>query len=81
MENLNTALSEKIKLLRFKTKKSQEEIANELNVSRNTYARWENYPITLDLKTLEKIGIVLNYDMTNFFNEYVADCNENNEVK
>lgn len=73
--NLNQELSEYIKLLRFKAKKSQDEMANSLNISRNTYSIWENNPIKLNLDKLIEIGELLNENILIFFNKYVAKCN------
>ena len=72
--NLNHELSEYIKLIRFKNKKSQEDMGNSLKVSRNTYSIWENNPIKLSLDTLIEIGTILETDILIFFNEYVAKC-------
>lgn len=75
-DNINSELSDYIKLIRFKHKKSQEDMAKALSVSRNTYSIWENNPISLSLETLIKIGEVINEDMVIFFKEYVAKSNE-----
>lgn len=75
---LNDSLSDYIKLIRFKAQKSQEEVAKELNVSRNTYSIWERNPVQLKLDTLIEIGNILNNDIIIFFNQYVAECNEEN---
>lgn len=75
--NLNHELSEYIKLIRFKNKKSQEEMASLLNVSRNTYSIWENNPVKLSLDTLVMIGASINEDILIFFDEYVAKCKNN----
>lgn len=72
--NLNHELSEYIKLIRFKNKKSQEDMGISLKVSRNTYSIWENNPIKLSLDTLIEIGMILETDILIFFNEYVAKC-------
>lgn len=77
--DLNNELSEYIKLIRFKNKKSQEEMANLLNISRNTYSIWENNPIKLSLDTLIEIGTVLNEEILIFFNQYVAKSNSQNQ--
>lgn len=74
--NLNQDLSDYIKLLRFKSKMNQEETANRLDISRNTYISWENNPISLSLDTLVKIGNVFNEDIIIFFKNYVAKRNE-----
>ena len=75
---LNDSLSDYIKLIRFKAQKSQKEVAKELNVSRNTYSIWERNPVQLNLDTLIEIGNILNNDIIIFFNQYVAECNEEN---
>lgn len=75
---LNDSLSDYIKLIRFKAQKSQEEVAKELNVSRNTYSIWERNPVQLKLDTLIEIGNILNNDIIIFFNQYVAECNKEN---
>ena len=77
-KNLNDSLSDYIKLIRFKAQKSQKEVAKELDVSRNTYSIWERNPIQLKLDTLIEIGNILNNDIIIFFNQYVAECNNEN---
>lgn len=73
--DLNTELSEYIKLLRFKCKKSQEDMASILKISRNTYSAWEKKPIKLSLDTLIEIGNILEEDILIFFDNYVAKRN------
>lgn len=80
-EDLNDELSDYIKLLRFKTKKSQEEVANDLNISRNTYMLWEKKPISLSLDTLSKLVNFLGEDIEKFFTYYVAKCNKKENKK
>lgn len=75
-KNLNDSLSDYIKLIRFKSKKSQKDVAKELNISRNTYSIWEKNPVQLKLDTLIEIGTILNNDIIIFFNQYVAECNK-----
>lgn len=77
-KNLNDSLSDYIKLIRFKSKKSQKDVAKELNISRNTYSIWEKNPVQLKLDTLIEIGTILNNDIIIFFNQYVAECNKEN---
>lgn len=76
-ETLNQELSDYIKLLRFKSKMSQEETATKLGITRNTYNSWENNPKSLSLDTLIQIGTIFNEDITNFFKQYVAKSNNN----
>lgn len=75
-EKINTELSDYIRLLRLKYRKSQEDMGQLLGVSRNTYAIWERRPISLSLETLIKIGEVLDDNILIFFKEYVAKSNE-----
>lgn len=75
-KDLNQQLSDYIKLLRFKEKKSQDYVAGKLGISRNTYGIWENNPISLSLENLIKIGNVLDDDILYFFKIYVAKSNK-----
>lgn len=75
-EKINAELSDYIRLLRLKYRKSQEDMGQLLGVSRNTYAIWEKRPISLSLETLIKIGEVLDDNILIFFKEYVAKSNE-----
>ncbi len=74
-QTLNDDLSEYLKLLRFKSKKSQEDVAKELDISRNTYTTWENNPMSLSIDTLNKITNVFGEDIIIFFKQYVAKSN------
>ena len=78
-ENLNQELSDYLKLIRFKRKMSQDEVAEKLCVSRNTYGTWENNPVSLSLDTLIKICNVFNEDIIYFFKQYVAKSNNKEE--
>lgn len=66
-EKLNNELSDYLKLIRFKAKLSQEDVANKLNITRQAYGNWENNPLKLDLETLMKIGEALNENILIFF--------------
>ncbi len=74
-DNMNQELSDYIKLIRFKNKKSQDEVAKMLEISRNTYNFWENNPVTLSLDVLKKIFDVFDEDVLIFFEQYVAKSN------
>lgn len=74
-ETINQELSDFIRLMRLKYRKSQEDMGNLLGVSRNTYALWERTPIKLSIETLMDIGRVLNEDIFIFFQRYIAKCN------
>ena len=75
-EQLNSELSDYLKLLRFKNKISQEEISDKLNITRQCYSNWENNPIKLDLEQLIEIGKVMNEDILIFFENHIANCNK-----
>ena len=75
-ENLNQELSDYIKLMRFKKKMSQDDVAEILKISRNTYGTWENNPMALSLETLIKVFAVFEEDILYFFKSYVAKSNE-----
>ena len=74
-ENLNQELSDYIKLMRFKKKMSQDDVAETLKISRNTYGTWENNPMSLSLETLIKVFAVFEEDILYFFKSYVAKSN------
>lgn len=74
-ETINKELSDFIRLLRLKYRKSQEDMGNLLGVTRNTYSIWERDPIKLSIETLMDIGRVLNEDIFIFFEKYIAKCN------
>ncbi len=76
-EKINADLSEYLKLLRFKRKITQEDIAVKLNVTRQCYSNWENNPIKLNLDQLIEIGNVLDENILIFFNNNIANCNIN----
>ena len=75
-ETLNQELSDYIKLLRFKKKYSQEEVAKKIGITRNTYSIWENKPIALSLETLVNLFDVFEEDVLIFFKKYVAKGNK-----
>lgn len=74
-ETVNQELSDFIRLLRLKYRKSQEDMGTLLGVTRNTYSNWEREPIKLSIETLMDIGRVLNEDIFIFFERYIAKCN------
>lgn len=80
-ETLNQELSDYIKLLRFKKKYSQEEVAKKIGITRNTYSIWENKPVALSLETLVNLFDVFEEDVLIFFKKYVAKSNEKETQK
>lgn len=75
-EELNTELSDYLKLLRFKNKVNQEAVAEKLGITRQTYTIWESNPIKLDLGQLIEIGVALNENVLIFFESYIAKRNK-----
>ena len=55
---------------------SQDDVAEILKISRNTYGTWENNPMALSLETLIKVFAVFEEDILYFFKSYVAKSNE-----
>lgn len=74
-QTINQELSDFIRLMRLKYRKSQEDMGNLLGISRNTYAVWERTPIKLSIETLMDIGRVLNEDIFIFFPSCIAKRN------
>lgn len=72
----NQELSDYLRLLRLKYRKSQEDMSKLMGVSRNTYSIWERRPIVLPLDTIIKIGDLLDENVLIFFSQYVAKSNE-----
>lgn len=60
-------LSEQIKLVRFKRKKTQEDCAKALNISIPTYKNIEDNPNKLNLEQTLNLSYYLNYNFFQFF--------------
>ena len=68
--------SELLKSYRGRRLKSQEDIANILKVSRQTYTTWENNPLSCETNLLFDILIAINADESeihDFFNALEQD--------
>lgn len=57
-------LSNKIKEARNKLKLTQNEVANQLNISRKTLSSWENERSSPDSDSIKKLASILNVDVT-----------------
>lgn len=57
-------LGEKIKEFREKAGLTQEELAEKMEVQRNTVWRWENQKANLKADNVQKLSVVLNVDPT-----------------
>lgn len=66
-EKISEELSEFLKLQRFKSKLSQEDVAKMLGISRNSYNQYENYPLKITLEVLLKLSIIYDINLYNFF--------------
>lgn len=64
-------LTEQIKMLRFKRKKTQEACAKALDISIPTYKNIENNPNKLTLDQLINLSDFLNYNFLQFFLNYI----------
>lgn len=58
-----------LKKLRSKTKYSQQEIADILNVDRLTYINWENETTEIKSSYIPKLANIFNVDLNDLFNE------------
>ena len=79
-EKINDELTEELKLLRFKSKLSQEDVAKMLKISRNSYNNYENNPLKITLEILLKLSEILGYDLYNFFYTICCTQQQNNEL-
>ena len=79
-EKINDELTEELKLLRFKSKLSQEDVAKMLKISRNSYNNYENNPLKITLEFLLKLSEILGYDLYNFFYTICCTQQQNNEL-
>ncbi len=66
-EKEKNALSEQIKMLRFKRKKTQEDCAKALNISIPTYKNIEDNPNKIDLDQAIKLSEILDFNLLQFF--------------
>ena len=66
-EEERMTLSEQIKLVRFKRKKTQEDCAKALNISIPTYKNIEDNPNKLNLEQALNLSYYLNYNIFQFF--------------
>lgn len=63
--------SKKLKSIRVEKDIKQEDVANQLNMSTNTYMSYENDPKTIKIDVLVNLGNVLQIDILKIFLEYV----------
>ena len=62
LENKNEIFGKRLKLLRNKIGKNQEEIANAIGVSRATYSHYENNHVEPDIDLIRKLADYHNVD-------------------
>lgn len=78
-EKIIGELSEFLKLQRFKSKLSQEDVAKMLGISRNSYNQYENCPLKITLEVLLKLSIIYNMNLYNFFYSLCCDTQRDND--
>ena len=74
-------ISNNIKSYRIKKGLKQEEIADIMGVSRNTYCDYEVNPQRVKVETLQKIADILNCKVSDFFKENDVTKSNVNETK
>ena len=74
-------ISNNIKSYRIKKGLKQEEIADIMGVSRNTYFDYEVNPQRVKVETLQKIADILNCKVSDFFKENDVTKSNVNETK
>lgn len=77
-KKIQDELSEHLKLLRFKAKLSQEDVANKLGISRNSYNMYENSPLKMTLEHLLQLSKILESNLFNFF--YRSSCTKQHTI-
>lgn len=82
-EDEKKVLSEQIKLVRFKRKKTQQDCAKALNISIPTYKNIEDNPNKLSLEQALTLGYYLDYNLFQFFLNIILQntISENEEIK
>ena len=65
----NEKLSQNLKVARVAKGLTQEQVADYLEVSRNTFNVWENNPYTIDFGVLVKLADYFQLDVRTFFAE------------
>lgn len=78
-EKISEELSEFLKLQRFKSKLSQEDVAKILGISRNSYNQYENYPLKITLEVLLKLSIIYDINLYNFFYSQCCKTQQKND--
>lgn len=68
MENILTNISGKLKGIRAEKGYSLEDMANKLNIHRETFRKYENNPSMLEIGQLLKILNIYDIDTIYFFN-------------
>lgn len=65
-EKLKTIISDEIKVQRFKKKLTQMDMANVLNITRDTYRKLENDPSKINFGQALIISYTLNWNLYDF---------------
>ena len=73
-------LGEQIKILRKSKGMSQEELANQLHVSRQTLSKWENGNSVPDAETLIRISQALDVTVNNLLDNTVEEETDTKQI-
>ena len=63
------SVSTRLRILRSKKKLSQQEVADHLEIDRNTYIKWENGTADIKSQHIPKIAEVFNVEIADLFKE------------
>jgi len=69
-----------LKRLRAKTKLSQQDIADQLNIDRATYINWENETFDIKSQYIPKLAGIFKVDIKDLFEEDIKNINITNNT-
>lgn len=81
MENISKVMSDKLKGLRAENNFSQEEIAEKLNVHRETFRKYESYPEHIDVGIFLEMLQLYNTSPVIFFEQIYGKMSLNDDNK
>ena len=70
-------LGQNLRKLRSKTKYSQQDIADLLEIDRNTYANWENEKNDVKSEYIPKLAKIFNVEIAVLFEEEINNVEDN----
>ena len=72
------SVSTNLKILRGKKRLSQQEVADHLEIDRNTYIKWENGTADIKSQHIPKIAEIFNVEISDLFTEEKLCFTNNN---